>query len=166
MQTAELAATVPVAAADTATATAVADEAPVEANTSTRLASPSTATDAEGSAAAPATLLKITGLDKDVPAELRKAGYDPAQLKAKVVLMGNTGVGKSALIAAALGNPDAVEHDNSPTAITRDIERVLLRGLSDGHHAVGDVLVYNIPGLIEAGEANLGRNKKCPPRRR
>ena len=90
-----------------------------------------------------------------VLAFLRARGIDPATSVVKVLLLGNSGAGKSLLCNAILGE-DAFEHKMQGTSCTADNSFSLVE-LSDGAWAI----VCNIPGLIEAETDKIDRNKRA-----
>eukprot|EP00727_Mastigamoeba_balamuthi_P004862 m51a1_g14374 hypothetical protein (903) ;mRNA; f:258739-266320 len=73
----------------------------------------------------------------------------------KVVVVGNSGVGKSFLANVLLGH-ESFAHSASAGSVTSRVEWEASRGRS------GRALeVYNTPGLIEADAGSVGRNKRC-----
>eukprot|EP00727_Mastigamoeba_balamuthi_P005070 m51a1_g14561 hypothetical protein (383) ;mRNA; f:1031694-1035491 len=75
----------------------------------------------------------------------------------KVLVVGNSGVGKSFLANVLLGH-ESFAHSTSVRSVTSRVEW-------EHSHAedsdATDLEVFNIPGLIEADPANVERNKQC-----
>lgn len=70
-----------------------------------------------------------------------------------LILLGNTGVGKS-LLANILLNEDYFRHDCSPSSVTH------LTEWKDFRANKRNYVVFNIPGLIENNQEAIERNKK------
>ncbi|CAF1210976.1 unnamed protein product [Adineta ricciae] len=69
-----------------------------------------------------------------------------------LILLGNTGVGKSFIGNVVLGR-DVFEHECSSSSVTHETE------FEDYTIGNGSFAVFNIPGLIEAEQAAVDRNK-------
>ena len=69
-----------------------------------------------------------------------------------LILLGNTGVGKSFIGNVVLGR-DVFEHDCSASSVTHETE------FEDYTASNGSFAVFNIPGLIEAEQEAVDRNK-------
>ena len=69
-----------------------------------------------------------------------------------LILLGNTGVGKSFIGNVVLGR-DVFEHDCSASSVTHETE------FEDFTVGNGSFAVFNIPGLIEAEQEAVDRNK-------
>ncbi|CAF1208722.1 unnamed protein product [Rotaria sp. Silwood1] len=69
-----------------------------------------------------------------------------------LILLGNTGVGKSFIGNVVLGR-DVFEHDCSASSVTHETE------FEDYAIGNGSFAVFNIPGLIEAEQEAVDRNK-------
>ena len=86
-----------------------------------------------------------------IEAEIKRLGFDVVSF-VKVIFIGNTGAGKSFLANIFIGE-EYFEHAFSGESVTHVMERVLV--------ILGDIklLVYNVPGLIEAESCRVSANK-------
>lgn len=71
-----------------------------------------------------------------------------------LILVGNSGVGKSYLANIFLGENRFV-HQVSVESVTTEVETL------EAIFPWGKLVIYNIPGLLEADETNLERNKQA-----
>ena len=89
---------------------------------------------------------------------------DPKSLL-RIILCGNSGCGKS-LIANKIGeSPQLFESKRAAEGVTNCCERALLRFSTESKFippgsGINNILLYNIPGLLEASSQATGRNKK------
>lgn len=72
--------------------------------------------------------------------------------KAGLIILGNSGVGKS-YIANVLAEKEQFEHKYSSRSVTRTMDFLEVKL---GPH---DVAIFDIPGLVEADQAAIERNK-------
>lgn len=71
-----------------------------------------------------------------------------------VITVGNSGVGKS-LLGNILLDKEAFVHDYSADSVTACVEAEVIVTGTDW----GNVLIFNLPGLIEANSKKIERNK-------
>src|ERR1700722_3373665 len=84
---------------------------------------------------------------------MAQRGYSSSPERCGVIILGNSGVGKSFLVNLLLPNEKFL-HKSAPSAVTKATE---YEEYTDGNQTF---VIFNIPGLVESKQENIEQNKK------